>query len=523
MKNLALPQFLARAWLSPEGGFLYVPSQKCGCTTVMRTLLGIERLQGRTSLDPETLSGSSLHNDTGLAVGVQGNVADALDSVLAFSVVRNPYTRALSAFLDKIRPGFDPFVTRQFERRFDCRAADVGFRDFLGCLRSEVPERLNPHWRPSFMNLGIGEMRYDYIAKLEDMDSLFTEVFQRLHPGLEGVRSYISHARGAGAKLREFYDEDCIALVNEIYAADFDTFGYRRNDFEILQGEAVDVERCAAMAGGRHFGFAAPEQCRLTFQARAHIEAGELQAAEAVLRRLLALGHEPPGACLQLAGILTRRNEPHAAVQLLQQACNRHAESPLLFLELGRLLREAERLPEAEAALERAAALAPDLPGPLLQQCQLCLARNEDARAMELVQQALRRNDANPVCHALHGELLARAGELEAAVAALERAVELAPDKATHHNKLSHLLARQGRLDEALERVRRAIELDPAHTRFRLHLANVFEAKGELEAARTALDAALHLAPQDATIRKRRRELKRLRCMRKWLGWLRRG
>lgn len=40
------------------------------------------------------------------------------------------------------------------------------------------------------------------------------------------VRQRTAHTTNAGAKLREYYDDECVDLVREIYRQDFERLGY---------------------------------------------------------------------------------------------------------------------------------------------------------------------------------------------------------------------------------------------------------------------------------------------------------
>lgn len=78
------------------------------------------------------------------------------------------------------------------------------------------------------------------------------------------------------------------------------------------------------------------------------------------------------------------------------------------------------------------------------------------------------------------GFLLAERRELEAALAAFERAAALAPDHAPTAFNIGFVLQRLGRHAEAAERLRRALALDPSLERARAALArSQAEAHGE--------------------------------------------
>lgn len=59
------------------------------------------------------------------------------------------------------------------------------------------------------------------------------------------------------------------------------------------------------------------------------------------------------------------------------------------------------------------------------------------------------------------------------AIRSFEQAIELEPDNAEYHYKLSITYARSGRLDQALKHARAACELEPAHDTYRYHLSHL--------------------------------------------------
>lgn len=137
-------------------------------------------------------------------------------SLFKFTVVRNPYTRTLSAYLDKI------------ERRAVRAGKESSFRDFL--LQAKKTPRFlysNAHWAPQTALMLIPVEQFDFIGKVETLDQDLAEIKRRIRPDLEQpVTSFKRNATGAGDKLRHYYDDELIALVQELYRDDFSTFDY---------------------------------------------------------------------------------------------------------------------------------------------------------------------------------------------------------------------------------------------------------------------------------------------------------
>lgn len=106
-------------------------------------------------------------------------------SVPKYAMVRNPYTRTLSAYLNKIEnrlsgPRFedDVFATaiaeiESFrEGTLDPRRhPQVDFEVFLRWIKaSPSPWATNEHWAPQSTILGLPELRYDLMGRFEHME-----------------------------------------------------------------------------------------------------------------------------------------------------------------------------------------------------------------------------------------------------------------------------------------------------------------------------------------------------------------
>ncbi len=147
-------------------------------------------------------------------------------------VVRNPYDRALSAFLDKV--GGDKSGRFSNYRGYRDDSAQ-GFLEFLKHLDS-LPNRGNRHFWPQTELLYKPLHTYTLVAKLENLS-------QDLPPFLEDLtgQSFDGSAfekphkvevkkegkiKMANEKLRHYYGDDSVSLVKKIYRNDFDLLGY---------------------------------------------------------------------------------------------------------------------------------------------------------------------------------------------------------------------------------------------------------------------------------------------------------
>lgn len=136
------------------------------------------------------------------------------DSLFKFTIVRNPFTRTLSAYLDKI------------ERRALRANRESSFGDFLAELRDG---RLysNAHWAPQTALMLYPVEKLDFIGHVENLEEDLATIKRRIRPDLEeAVTSFRGNATGAGSRLRAYYNDRLVSEVIELFRADFETFGY---------------------------------------------------------------------------------------------------------------------------------------------------------------------------------------------------------------------------------------------------------------------------------------------------------
>lgn len=140
-----------------------------------------------------------------------------LDQWFRFTIVRNPYTRTLSAYLDK--------VERHHRRGKNVPNSFAGFLDSLagGALCD------NAHWAPQHALLLLPLEKFDFIGRVESLDQDMAYIRQRIlgednAPAI--TNSVLNHATGAVDKLKRYYDAYCVERVQTLFRQDFEAFGY---------------------------------------------------------------------------------------------------------------------------------------------------------------------------------------------------------------------------------------------------------------------------------------------------------
>jgi hypothetical protein len=142
-----------------------------------------------------------------------------------FTVVRNPYSRFLSAFLNKVSGRGDRSKATWHKRsaRFGMSAeAHPSINDLLAAMREMPADAIDKHFRPQHLNVLNGIAPIDFLGHMERMEEV--EAFLGRHGfALQANRR---GATGAAGLARELLDTAARTAICEIYESDFLIFGY---------------------------------------------------------------------------------------------------------------------------------------------------------------------------------------------------------------------------------------------------------------------------------------------------------
>ncbi len=143
-------------------------------------------------------------------------------SFFKFAFVRNPYTRCLSFYKERI------FADAPLGYRVSLglpKQGEVSFSDFLVAVSQQKPNDMNRHWRPQ-SELVSSSLKLDFIGKFENLVEDICSVFEKLGIEEGKLLSHKGHTSGVGTKISNDLTEREISLINDIYAKDFTRFDY---------------------------------------------------------------------------------------------------------------------------------------------------------------------------------------------------------------------------------------------------------------------------------------------------------
>ena len=251
-------------WMTESETVLYRVIPKCACSTIGQILY---------YADHGSFFDGDIHDAKGgihkwAFAESQPRIEErARDGTYTFTCVRNPWTRILSSFFDKIagiqRSGnryrgnaLQPHLKRygvDVEGDFDQIRA---FRRFLLFARDTIRFRkpLDPdiHW--SAMSGHAGTLvanggRYQKIIATEDFINGMAEVlsaFPQTHAVDLNAIPRFNESEGHGPKrqhpIEDFFDDLSIHLVHDMYRRDFNLFNYGRDPYAGPPEKEIDLD-----------------------------------------------------------------------------------------------------------------------------------------------------------------------------------------------------------------------------------------------------------------------------------------
>lgn len=223
--------------ISLQYNYVYTVTPKAACSTIKSTLQKIELGE-----DKVTNSFShGLHNrfySPLLTPSQVGGFERFLDknNPFKFCFVRNPYTRLLSAYLDKFIISQDIAIVNNILETLNLPKCDettfpnISFATFIYAVEQQDIAKMNAHWRIQYYQTFQDTIEYTFIGRFENFESDFSYVLSKLIPNYSSYYSVEqSHRTNANELLQKYYTPELIEIVQDKFAIDFEYFNYSKN------------------------------------------------------------------------------------------------------------------------------------------------------------------------------------------------------------------------------------------------------------------------------------------------------
>ncbi|MCP3928206.1 MAG: sulfotransferase family protein [Bacteroidetes bacterium] len=192
---------------------------KAGCTTIKRSLMRAaggdysNKMQFQRDVDYTFRYG---HRDL-KTIGPE---------TFIFTVVRNPYSRALSAYIEKISSIADRDDRKGLSQLTEVFPdfKTVTFLDFLDFIENTQDLERDPHWRSQVELTQHDGIKKDWIGKLEQLNETINELKRR---GLVLQDETMKNCNSSGSiKYSDLLEPECCRKIEKIYRDDFLAFNY---------------------------------------------------------------------------------------------------------------------------------------------------------------------------------------------------------------------------------------------------------------------------------------------------------
>ena len=230
--------------ISKKYKYIYFETPKVGCSTIKNTLQKLE-------VDDESELPDWVH-DKHLSpllspLALEKNLTEYLnDEYFKFSFVRNPYTRILSCYLDKIKGIEKDIILPKLGFK---PTDDISFKNFLLAVKKQSYIEMDVHWLPQSILLSAENITLDFIGRQENFDNDLKKILVKITKNDSDstqISNEIPHAVGANKKLKEYITKEVAELIYDIYYDDFILYSYDRDPFSTIPLSPVEIGNSSA-------------------------------------------------------------------------------------------------------------------------------------------------------------------------------------------------------------------------------------------------------------------------------------
>lgn len=202
-----------------------------------------------------------------------------------------------------------------------------------------------------------------------------------------------------------------------------------------------------------------------------------------------------------LANFLESVNDPQGAIAAYRQLQDLVPDDFYADLQLGRLLGEQGQPEQAEAILEAATKLRPNVPDAWFELGNVLASQGKYATALDCMGRAacFYPRDPSYVCYT--AQLLAKLNRHSEAIEQYRKAIQMSPDFWQAHLGFAGELVAVGQLEEAMHEYAIVLKINPRHITARLNLGVLLLRFNRLDDAIACFQNALQIEPDNRAAR----------------------
>ena len=202
-------------------GLWFVDVPRTSSSSIRAELAGhFGSVHGKTELFEEEFAAKSLFSAHQPASRMRRILGErAWEEIFTFTMVRNPWDRAVSLYAYRRRIGDIPeeWTFRDYVLRLGEANANTEYFQYYGY-----------RWAAAdFLVDSDGELLVDFVGRFETREHDLKHVAARV--GFEGLGRLALQAASRGKPYRDFYDPETVAVIRTLHRKDIELFGY---DFE---------------------------------------------------------------------------------------------------------------------------------------------------------------------------------------------------------------------------------------------------------------------------------------------------
>jgi tetratricopeptide (TPR) repeat protein len=227
--------------------------------------------------------------------------------------------------------------------------------------------------------------------------------------------------------------------------------------------------------------------------AQAYVGNGQARESLSSLQKAAALSPQNEKLYSFVADACMDHNDYSLGIKIVDIGLRNLPQSARLHYQRAIFLTQLDQFDQAKQDFELASKLAPGSEIDYLASAHEELYEGNVPEAVRAARQGVKRGYQNHALLTVFGEALLRSGispgqpDFAEAQAALEKAVTQLPDDSTAHIALGSLYLMAGQLDDAIAHLEKARRLDPSKASIYANLARAYQRHGDTQQAQDAL------------------------------------